>query len=570
MSSTGIANFGRYEILAEIGRGAMGVVYKARDPKIDRLVAIKAISLFGQEPEDEAEYRERFFIEARAAGRLSHPAIVTIFDVGEELVSHEPYIVMEYVAGQTLNRVLSGQNKKLPLGPALQIAQELAEALNYAHSQGVIHRDVKPANIMVTVEGHAKIADFGIAKLNQAHMTLPGQVLGTPAYMAPEQLSGEASDARSDIFSLGVILYNMITGFKPFQGNSATTVCFKVVNREPLAASSLNSDLPAQIDRIVDRAMAKDPAQRYQTGAEMARDIQALRKADKTLEETTTFFKRAVQEQIGFTNLRDTGIPAQKLPPPSAKGTFSAKRAGVANGMAIALSAIDLPSLPKKFIYSAAGILLASAGLLTYETVHARSTRPAESPASTATSNSSIAKNASKSIEEMVNRAATPDTGDVVSHSADVAHSAANEVPLPKANLHGSRPTGSGPSGKASSLKSVAATGESPIGSAHLRIHFEHPFASAQLSLWMDNALIYNQTLAAEPRKHGLFHHAEQLDLEPMVMIAGEHKLHVRVQSAGDAYDQSRTVTNKFTAGGETGMQIICNKHNNDLQVTIK
>jgi serine/threonine-protein kinase len=481
---------------------------------------------------------------------------------------------MEYVAGQTLNRVLTGQNKKLPLGPALQIAQELAEALHYAHSQGVVHRDVKPANIMVTVEGHAKIADFGIAKLNQAHMTLPGQVLGTPAYMAPEQLSGEGSDARSDIFSLGVILYNMITGFKPFQGNSATTVCFKVVNREPLAASSLNSDLPSQIDRIVDRAMAKDPAQRYQTGAEMAQDIQALRTADRTLGEPTTFFKRAVHEQIGFTNLRNTGLPTQKSPASSAnqkfsessvKGTFSVNGVEIVARLPLALS-----SVPRKFIYTASGILLATMGLLAYGTLHVRNSRPMESPASAAASNSSvIAKNASKSIEEMVNRAATPDAGDVL-HSTDVARSPDNDVPLPKAHLQGSGPTDSRPNGRTSSLKTVAATRKIPIGSAHLRIHIEHPFSSAQLSLWMDNALIFNQTLAGEPKKHGLFHRVEQLDLEPMDIVAGEHQLHVRIQSTGDTYDQSRTITSKFTAGGENGMQIICNKHNNDLQVTIK
>src|SRR5579864_6686605 len=222
MGTSEVKRFGRYEIVAELGRGAMGVVYKARDPQIDRLVALKTISLRGQEPEQQ-EFRQRFMREAQAAGRLQHPGIVTIFDVGEDPDTHDSFIVLEYVAGESLSRVLS-REKKLPLPRSLQLAEELAEALDYAHSQGVVHRDIKPANILLTEDGHAKIADFGIAKLNVAHLTVPGRVLGAPAYMAPEQLVGEGSDGRSDRFSLGVILYAMITGHSPFHGDTATTV----------------------------------------------------------------------------------------------------------------------------------------------------------------------------------------------------------------------------------------------------------------------------------------------------------------------------------------------------------
>src|SRR5712671_2113605 len=269
--------FGRYEILAELGRGAMGVVYKARDPKINRVVAVKTVSLAGQPPEEELEYRERFVREAEAAGRLSHPGIVTIFDVGEEPETRAPYIVMEYVSGPSLEKMLSGENRTLPLETALQLTLELAEALDCAHGQGVVHRDLKPANILITEEGHAKIADFGIAKLNLANLTLAGRVLGTPAYMSPEQLNGEEVDGRSDLFSLGVILYTVLTGYRPFQGNSALTVSFKVVNRDPVPASILDTDLPPGLDYIIARAMAKDPAQRYQNGIEMVRDLQELR-----------------------------------------------------------------------------------------------------------------------------------------------------------------------------------------------------------------------------------------------------------------------------------------------------
>jgi serine/threonine protein kinase len=271
----GLVLLDRYEIDAELGRGAMGVVYRARDPKLDRTVAIKTVSFPSLDPEAEQEFRKRFVVEAQAAGRLSHPGIVTIFDVREE---PEPFLVMDYVEGQSLQQLVNREGRILPLSTTLRLIQEVAQALHYAHRQGVVHRDIKPANILVTLDGHPKIADFGVAKFTQTDLTLPGQVLGSPAFMAPEQLGEEAVDARSDLFSLGVILYYMLTGHRPFQGNSTTTVCFKLINHEPLPVSAFESaKCSPELDKIVSRAMAKDPAQRYPSGMAMACDIQALR-----------------------------------------------------------------------------------------------------------------------------------------------------------------------------------------------------------------------------------------------------------------------------------------------------
>jgi serine/threonine protein kinase len=288
-------SLGRYHVEAELGRGAMGVVYRARDPKIDRLVAIKTISLVGKEEAEEQEYRDRFVQEARAAGQLAHPGIVTVFDAGEDPETHEPFFVMEYVAGRSLSDEISAAGGRLPLPKALQFACEVADALHYAHSHGVIHGDIKPANILVTNDGHAKIADFGVARLNQAVANHAGKIFGSPAYMAPEQLTGGEPDARSDLFSLGVMLYSMLAGFRPFQGNSAQTVCFKVMNVEPVPVSSFQPDLPPELDRIVLRAIAKDARERYQSGAEITADVRAFVSNDDSFAEATRFFTRVLE-----------------------------------------------------------------------------------------------------------------------------------------------------------------------------------------------------------------------------------------------------------------------------------
>lgn len=269
-----LQQLGRYEIIAELGRGAMGTVYQARDPRIDRLVALKTISITGATPSEEEEYRRRFYREAQAAGKLAHPGIVTIFDVGEDPASQTPFIVMEYIAGTTLESI--AQVQRPAVNTTLELVRQIAEALHYAHAQGIIHRDIKPANIIVTNDGHAKITDFGVAKLAVADFTVAGQVLGTPTFMAPEQLSGHPVDGRADLFSLGIIFYILLGGVKPFIGGTLSEVMFKVVNNEPAPVTQLNSNLSEDFDYAIGRALAKFPANRYQSGHEFACDMEDL------------------------------------------------------------------------------------------------------------------------------------------------------------------------------------------------------------------------------------------------------------------------------------------------------
>jgi serine/threonine-protein kinase len=260
---------GRYRILGELGRGAMGIVYKAEDPNLDRVVALKTISV---DPDAEGvdEYRKRFIVEAKAAGKLNHPSIVTTFDCGE----HEglAYLAMELVDGTDLrSRMLK---EAIPPAEALEIARQVAEGLAYAHDRGVVHRDIKPGNIMVNTEGQAKIMDFGLARMRAAdHKTTTGMVLGTPRYMSPEQISGLPVDQRSDVFSLGIVLYEMLTGTRLFSGDDMAQVTHQITEFEHVPPTRQLPGLPSMVDFVVARALKKDPAVRYQDARELAGDL---------------------------------------------------------------------------------------------------------------------------------------------------------------------------------------------------------------------------------------------------------------------------------------------------------
>ncbi len=269
--STGIEphSVGRYQVVSELGRGAMGVVFKAIDPNIGRTVALKTLRLDALGIESEEVVR-RFKNEARSAGLMNHPNIVTIYDAGE--IHGIFYIAMEFIEGTTL-QALMAQQRVLPVDRIITLSRQICAGLDYAHSHGVIHRDVKPANMMITSDGTVKIMDFGIAKAGGG-MTSTGQVLGTPNYMSPEQVKGRTLDGRSDLFSFGVMLYEMITGEKPFMGQNITTIIYKIVNENPISPRELDVTVHPGLSAIITKALAKSPDERYQSGAEMMRDLE--------------------------------------------------------------------------------------------------------------------------------------------------------------------------------------------------------------------------------------------------------------------------------------------------------
>ncbi len=262
---------GRYRILGELGRGAMGVVYRAEDPVLDRQLAIKTVFVSTDDVE-RREYEARFTQEARAAGKLGHPGIVTIYDVGRE--GGMVYMAMELLEGVDLGAEAATRRFSVP--EAVSIAERVADALSFAHDRGVVHRDIKPPNIMLVGGGRVKIMDFGIARMRSSDLkTQTGLMMGTPRYMSPEQVAGRPVDQRSDIFSLGTVLYELLTGTKLFGGNDATEIMYNVSQLRPVPASRINRQVPAMLDLVVARALEKDADERYQDAHQFGADLRA-------------------------------------------------------------------------------------------------------------------------------------------------------------------------------------------------------------------------------------------------------------------------------------------------------
>jgi serine/threonine protein kinase len=355
---------GRYEIVDEIGKGAMGVVFLARDPLIGRLVALKTFRIgYSIKDQELEQFRIRFMREAQSAGILTHPHIVTIHDVVEASDEGLAFIAMEYVRGTNLKLLLQG-DQPMPLATALDVVSQVGDALDYAHANRVIHRDVKPANILITTENRVKITDFGIARLESSNLTQEGQLLGTPNYMAPEQIQGKEVDHRSDLFSLGVVLYEMLTRHKPFQGENLTVVSHRIVYDHFTPPREYVRDLPAGVDRILARALEKDPAKRYQRAKEMVDDL-------RQVVEKTSVRPDALNETQ---SLSSTMVLPPPLPPPPFAAAAAAAAAADAGAEAPDLSdtvATELPVLspprrrpsPRRLL-AVGGIALAAALLL--------------------------------------------------------------------------------------------------------------------------------------------------------------------------------------------------------------
>jgi predicted Ser/Thr protein kinase len=344
---------GRYEVVRELGKGAMGVVYLAKDPLIGRLVALKTIRAAVHADDDETkEFQQRFIREAQAAGILNHPSIVTVHDIGQDDGINVSFIAMEYVEGQNLKEVLN-QGRALSFEQIADIVAQVAEALDFAHAKGIVHRDVKPANIILVDGTRAKITDFGIAKIASggANLTTTGQFLGTPNYMAPEQVKGAPVDGRTDIFALGICLYECLTRRKPFGGDSLTSISYKIVHEPFPPLLEINPQIPEPFEDVVAHCLAKDPSKRYQRARDLGLALRAIARGDKPVRP-----EPMLAEETMVT--RERPAPTLEVPFPEALEATPTGAGARARSDAVPMGTIAAPIAP---LVTAAGTAAASA-----------------------------------------------------------------------------------------------------------------------------------------------------------------------------------------------------------------
>ena len=501
---------GRYEILEELGRGAMGVVYRARDTQIGRIVALKIILTKSGPPAEVEHYKQRFQREAQAAGRLSHPGIVTLHDIAVDSEG-QPYIVMEFIEGQPLNHLLSSPADK-NLDHLLEIAIQVARALDYAHHAGVVHRDIKPENIMITRDGRAKITDFGIAKVAGAELTQEGMSLGTPSYMSPEQIRGSTVDARADIFSLGAVLYWMCTGQKPFTGDSVTTITFRVVFQDPAGPHTVNPNLPPDLDRVLSRCLAKNPADRYLSCAELAGDLEALRAgrplapvrpAVSAPSERTQAMPVASQPSVSIHN--DTTLPLDA--PTERARPIPTILVTAPTVIAPAADSVAPPSGARLLWLTAASAVILAAVI--GGAFWLRRQPPVNSPATSATTPPHVF-------------AATQ----------------------PPSGIPGSAPEDS-PAVPVSPASTPASAQRAAAAATMLRVVCHHNFRIATLEVYVDNALFYRANLQGKEVRHIVKHYEGTFEDKRPIPV-GHHTLRVRVFSFREKYDDQEAVSGEF------------------------
>lgn len=592
----------RYEIQAELGRGMMGVVYRAQDPLLGRVVALKTIVLsFAVSDEDREAFRGRFIQEARSAARLSHPGIVVIHDIGEDPDTRAVYITMEFLQGRTLSEVV-GPGRPLPWREALRITARVAEALDHAHSRGVIHRDIKPGNIILLDSGEPKIMDFGIAKIETARLKLTstGQFFGTPLYMSPEQALGQQLDGRSDLFSLGAIAYNLLTAERAFEAANVPRILARLVNEDPPPPSQRVPGVPAEVDYLVARALAKAPADRFPRGNAFAEDIEDVLGGFEPRHRAAWL----EAQQVGGTVVAAATHPAPDLdldeillaaagnPPPLAGDTVTDLADLVPGEPPSAAERLGANEAPGR----------APGGRPAHEGAP-HLTPPARTPADARRSHASraavdaIAPRTRVGLRHAVALAGVAlvvaGLAFLVWFSADrgaaptTQPSAATFVPLPGAVPNAPTPTATAPAQSPAAEPSPATGGPVPAGanprpaptetpaseaaatSTRLLVDFEHPLRIVVLRVWVDGDKVIDEKLDSRVTKKVAGIKFRKGGLEEAVGVSpGKHR--IRVQAAWDDNLKTEEIVGTFGPGEPRRLEVRIGRLRKNLSVEWK
>jgi len=586
-----LESVGRYEIIGELGAGAMSKVFLAHDPNLDRKLALKVLlRTWSLDPGEKIELEKRFLLEARAVGKLSHPNIVRVFDADTDPRTGIPYIAMEWIQGGSLASLLTSTGGLS--GPhILKLLAQVASALDYAHQFGRIHRDIKPSNILLSTDGIAKVSDFGVAKIVSETHTISGQVLGTPAYMSPEQVRDEPLDGRSDLFSLGAVLYQCVSGQTPFSGESLVQIVYKILNVDPRPLELPRTEAWLLLKEVVDRALQKEPTRRYESGSQFGEFIDAARLALE--QEEDQMFRRLDRDSVA------DGARTVRFPTPEAQGPVRRSPSGATETVRLSETEIgravtsDSPSMGSP---PAKGISSTTTVLPTTQKRHRWSVGASALLLAVAASLVAAIRMGRDPID--VERTTTPNPPAIRAatySSADVSNLDLN-LPDAPPGFDTRQPSPAGPhSTIPPNSASEDATGDEPISilppSALSRtggpavenpraskpkldvltpvtIMYRHKGGDANLQVFLDGVRIWNQRLqAAEGRKQKLFGY----DSKAIVSIpSGEHALTLRLTDPARSIDASDTVVSRYTNGRKRSLRINLDSSDNEIRLRWK
>jgi eukaryotic-like serine/threonine-protein kinase len=603
---------GRYKIRRELGRGMMGVVYEAHDPSLNRPIALKVVRLlFAITDAEKESFERRFLSEARIAARLSHPGLVVVYDIGRDPETGILYIALERLQGKTLAE-MTVDGARLPWRDALEITARAAEALDYAHGQGVVHRDIKPANVMVLPTGEPKIMDFGLAKHEAGHeLTAAGQFVGTPLFMAPEQVLGHKVDGRTDLFSLGSVLYTLLTGTRAFAADSVHRIMSRVAHQDPRPATEAAPDLPRVLDDVLLRAMAKDPSDRYPTGKAFADDLgdvlagrpprhlkgwkrprpaedtmvsmRAVGPAEANLPELSLGGERplsasspaAARRRRGARPLRTLAL-ALLLAGLSMYYFSSGSRDEIGNALDALLSLIPPPMAPRSTLLLHPATPLAPQGR---GPVAPSPPLPSDGLASEGRAEGEPAEpiaTVDAPRTEPIGPAVGLDTPTPEPHPEEAVAASPTPTPhtspsptVPAEAPASPRPASPRPASPSPSPAKEAAKPRSGVKPASLSVHMEHHLRSGSVRVWLDNKVVVEEALDARVTRKVLFLTVRKgLVEESLEVGAGRHEL--RVQVKWDDNVEMKRITGSFRAGTTRQLEIRISRLGGDLSLAWK